>query len=194
MEIKKTLEIKAKLETLLSQRAADLEAVKKEILADNEAAKKAEAALEAATRKNDIEAYQKAKASKLKAEDSSEMHSAIADTLSHKELISEADYTRLADTVLNEAKNLELEAQKNLLKLAGEMKSLGVELEEAQTTINDILSLLQHDVYRDADRRIKDRRPINPSDKLQVNFWDTIWLAQSAVNSHAYKDITEGKK
>lgn len=180
---------------ILSDRAAETEELVEQVKRDAVAIADANKAMDAATIVGDVKAYQKAKAERRDASDAKEMHDARLDALNKKPLISKADYEKAVGDIYSEIAALEDKTKQNIAKLSESMESLTLDLQEAINQANKVLHTLQHDVYRDADRKVNSRgeRMFLPHEDKKIEKWDTINWGKAGVMHLQYLKYT-GRK
>ena len=157
MEIKKTTdkisEIGGVVAKMLTDRDAEIEALKKQLPEDAAAITAAEEAMQTATDAGDLKKYSQAKAARHDAADAEEMHKNRLNKLEGQPLLTKTEYEKLVADLHGEINDLENLTKGKLYALAAEMKAESEEFEKAVDSANKVLFTLQHDVYRDADRK-----------------------------------------
>ncbi len=190
--VTKAEEMAKKILSDRTKETAELEAkVKQEAIAIEEANK----AMEVATIAGNVKAYQKAKADRRDAADAKEMHDARLNALNHKPLISKADYEKAVAEIYAEIAGIDDKAKQNLTKLSEQMEAEILELQEDIKKANEVLHLLQHNVYRDADRKTDAQgEPLFlPHEDKKIEKWETINWGKAGVMHPQYTRYT-GRK
>ena len=151
--LKKVEEIGNVVNKMLADRDEEIENLKQQLPKDAAAITAAEEAMQTATDAGDVKAYSKAKSDRHDATDAQEMHKSRLNKLEGQPLISEGEYKKLLADLYGEVDKLENLTKEKLFMSAREMKDTAEEFEEAVNFANKILFALQHDIYRDADRK-----------------------------------------
>lgn len=183
------VEAREKIEAILAGRRNSEKHVAEVLEADTAALQKAEEDVQKAVTSNDLDAYQKAKKELQTAKDSKELHTAWAETVKRTPAITSEEYDSLVSAIYAELDALEDATMQIVVKLADEMAAAGEQLKAAQNEANTVLEKLQHDIYKDADRRhSKDGRVISATDAKIITKWDTINYAVSPTQHYRYNE------
>lgn len=180
---------------ILSDRASETEALVEQVEKEDQAIAAANSAMEKATTAGDVKAYQKAKAERRDASDAKEMHEARLNALNHKPLISKADYEKAVAEIYSEVAAVENQSKQRIAELSEKMEGEALFLQEAVNAANRALHGLQHDVYRDADRRRDSNGDVLflAHDEKKIEKWDTINWGRTGVMNLQYLKYT-GRK
>lgn len=183
------------VERILSNRERETADLTEQIKEAAEAIAEFNKAMEEAIVSGDTQAYQAAKAQRRDAEDVKEMLEARLNALDHKALISRTDYEKAVTAIYEEIEALDDQKKQKLVTLSDQMAAEAMELEEATSKANEVLGRLQHEVYRDADRR---RTPngeviMISSEEKAVDKWPTIAWGRLGVTSQQYAACVGGE-
>ena len=182
-------EAREKIAAILTGRENVEQHIKEVMAADEAARQQAEDDVRKAVASSDLDAYQQAKKALQTAKDSKEMHTAWAETIQRTPAITSEEYDSLVSAIYKELDALEDATMQTVVKLADEMAAAGEQLKAAQNEANTVLEKLQHDVYKDADRRhSKDGRVISATDAKIITKWDTINYAVSPTQHYRYNE------
>lgn len=182
-------EAREKIAAILAGRENVEQHIKEVMAADEAARQQAEDDVRKAVASSDLDAYQQAKKALQTAKDSKEMHTAWAETIQSTPAITSEEYDSLVSAIYAELDALEDATMQTVVKLADEMAAAGEQLKAAQNEANTVLEKLQHDVYKDADRRHgKDGRVISATDAKIITKWDTINYAVSPTQHYRYNE------
>ena len=194
-ELKATIETEKKVEKILSGCKAEREKLIGMIEEESQGIPAAFEAMDAATASGNLEAYQAAKKKRADLIDAKEMHEKRLKDLNEKPLISKAEYEEAVAGIYAEFASFDDKAKAKLRELSDQMYAVSIELAEATSRANDVLTKLQTDVYRDADRTRSGKGNIIPmaTETKAVNKWDTISWGQTGVKSPQYQTYT-GRK
>lgn len=178
--------------TVLTNRENEVAELKALLDKDAAAIAAANEAMDAATNGGDLKAYQTAKRERQDASDALEMHTARLSALEKKPLISKADYDQAISSVYSEIEQLDTKAKQDLAQLSEQMEKIVTDLQDAISEANRVLQVLQHDVYRDADRRLNNKGDIimTPSEDKRINKADTISWGRAGVLHSQYARFT----
>lgn len=151
--------------------------------------------IEQATIEGDIKAYQKAKAERADVLDSKEMHERRLTMIDAEPLITKGEYEDAIKAIYAEIAALDDATKQTLAKLSEEMEKAATELQDALNKANDVCHLLQHDIYRDADRtRTHNGTMLQlPNENKHIDKWETVNWGMTAVRHHQYSEYT-GRK
>ncbi len=179
----------AEVKTILAKREAELNTLAEQIDRETAAIVKAKEDMEAATAAGDLKAYQLAKNARRDAEDAKEMHEARINNLNDKPLISQSEYEKTVANIYAEIAALDGKTKENLASLSDQMNDEAEKLKQAQEEANKVLRQLQHDLYRDADRKGPGGHLL--ADKLKaVDKWETINWGKAGVTHYQYSQYT----
>ena len=185
-----TKKVEEMVQKILADRIAELEVLKTKLEADEEAINAATDAMNAATVSGDVKAYQAAKAVRRDAEDSREMHETRRGALNESPLISKAAYEEAVQAIFGDVEKQNQAARTKLYELSNEMNAAAQEMRETQSYANRVLSQLQNEVYRGADRSINDRtgehNNFRNEDK-RVDLQSTIIWGECAAKHYQYR-------
>lgn len=143
------------LETLVKEifdnRTKELNELEKAIEADNASMDSARDRLEKATTNNNLEEYRQAKADLALANDRKELHKGRLNQLKNKPLITDIEYTKQVNEVLESAKDQQEKATKKAVELIKQLEALADEVGTYTMRANSVLERFYKDVYRSAD-------------------------------------------
>ena len=181
-------EAREKIATILTGRENVEQHIKEVMAADEAARQQAEEDVRKAVATSDLDAYQKAKKELQTAKDSKELHTAWAESIRSTPAITSEEYDSLVSAIYAELDALEDATMQKAVKLADDMAALGEQLKAAQNEANTVLEKLQHDVYKDADRRRnKEGKVLGVAmDAKIITKWDTINYAVSPTQHYWY--------
>ena len=149
-------EVETMVTEILTARSAEHAALRSLLAADEQTISEAEEAMSNAKAAGNVEAYETAKNERSGAIDAKEIHVAQIEMLRNQPLISKADYEKAVSDIYAEVAALENETEKQLALLSDQMNSAANTLIETMNHANEVLSRLQHEVYRDADPEKKE--------------------------------------
>lgn len=142
-----------KAQDLIDKRQEEIELLQQKARESEESAKNAWESMEQCMIDDDIKGYRKAKSEKLAADDAVEMYRTKLERLKEKPLITKEDYdARLIDIkqIWNDAGNA---ARNEIQALASKISEIMGCYYGITERTNACLHLLQHDIYKDADRQ-----------------------------------------
>lgn len=149
------------LETLVKdifdKREKELNELEKAIEADNASMTSARDQLEKATTNNNLEDYRQAKADLAFTNDRKELHKGRLNQLKKKPLITDIEYTKQVNEVLESVKDQQEKATEKALELITELEALADEVGTYTARANGVLERLYKDVYRSADLTDQER-------------------------------------
>lgn len=150
------------LETLVKEifdkREQELNELEKAIEADNASAAIARDQLEKATTENNLENYRHAKADLAFTQDRKDLHEGRLSQLKRKALITDIEYTKHVNEVLESVKDRQEKATKKAVELIAELEALADEAGSYTMRANRALERLYKDVYRSADLTDQERK------------------------------------
>ncbi len=150
------------LETLVKdifdKREQELNELEKAIEADNASMDSAREQLEKATTNNNLEDYRQAKADLAFTNDRKELHKGRLNQLKKKPLITDIEYTKQVNEVLESVKDRQEKATKKAVELIAELEALADEAGSYTMRANRALERLYKDVYRSADLTDQERK------------------------------------
>lgn len=192
-----TTEIEAKIAKVMAANEAEIETIRKRLAEATREIRVQYDKMEAATSGLDSSTYHDANDARLKAVEEKEMLTTRLDLLKspHLPIISENDYQSAVKAIQDEMDALDKKTQARLAELAEEASELAESLLEAGAYANKVLEKLQHDLYRDADRRkAKDGTCLGYLDKKNCgSFGDTVEWGNTLIRHYKYEKST-GKK
>lgn len=146
-------ETKERIKELTESKAAELLSIQVSITEAKTKKEAANLAIKAATENTDIEAYDKAKADRRKAESEIEMYSARYNMLKNKELVSEEESDRTIDELLSYeeeiAAKFEFDIQEPLKEIKRILEEYNQEVKDTEITIESWTKCI-HANYRSA--------------------------------------------
>lgn len=183
-------EAREKIAAILTGRENVEQHIKEVMAADEAARQQAEEDVRKAVATSDLDAYQKAKKELQTAKDSKELHTAWAESIRSTPAITSEEYDSLVSAIYAELDALEEATMQKAVRLADDMAALGEQLKAAQNEANTVLEKLQHDVYKDADRRRnKEGKVLGVAmDAKIITKWDTINYALSPAQHYRYNE------
>lgn len=199
MELETVNTAASMIDRILADREAKRASLEEKQEKEYDALSAAEEAMQAAADAGDIKAYRKGKAARQAAADAIEMYERHLFKVTGKDLITTADYEKTIADIHAEIKQTEEKTKEKLFLLSSKMKAAADELETAVRNANKVISRLQHDLYRDADRMITvngDTMYILDENRA-VNATATINWGKVAADQYQYKLYKfkmEGKK
>lgn len=163
-------EVRERIGNLISAKEAELENIRRHLSEAESARREAVEAMKQATESTDVEAYGKAKAAKITAENTIEMYTTRMNQLSAKEFVTEEESDRVIDSLIeyqNKRTEAFVEAARGpieeLTRILAEYRS---DYEEASQTVHTWTSSI-HANYRtprtqhpDGSRRSKTPAPV----------------------------------
>jgi len=195
MSLQSIEKAKKRIEEIKKNRVKEEADIADQIRNLEEDLKRAETAAADAVNRMDVTAYKKANAQKEDARIQKEMYEARRDTLKASALISDIEYNNLVSAIMDEVKALEDAQAVKMVRLAEDCAKAAAGLRSAQKDANACLRILQHDIYRDADRPIlnKETRAMDARTEKKIDIWDIITWLEGPILDDAYTTTT-GKK
>ena len=144
-------EIEAKLSTLKSTNLTDIEKYQENIVKAKQALKIASEKLTTAEETADLEAYNKAKDGIWSSQNAIELYQKQLDKSQNTPLVSKDEYNQLVSDIEKTADKLQDELNIKGAKLMAELKALADESNAVYHKADELLSIAQYDIYKDAD-------------------------------------------
>ena len=152
-----------------------------------------ERAAKAEMLRGNVEEYQQHKASMEAAKEIRAAHEERAEILKGKALITAEEYDEMVNAIIDEAKAQRLKAIKDIVNYINKAAEVGADLCEAYTDADEVLGVLQNDVYRNADRPHDSiGRPINwiGSKAIPRECWGIVEWIQEIIDHPVYRGCT----
>ena len=144
-------EIETELSSLKSTNLADIEKYQGNIVKANQALKIANEKLTTAEETADLEAYNKAKDGIWSSQNAIELYQKQLDKSQNTPLVSKDEYNQLVSDIEKTADKLQDELNIKGAKLMAELKALADESNAVYHKADELLSIAQYDIYKDAD-------------------------------------------
>ena len=144
-------EIETELSSLKSTNLADIEKYQGNIVKANQALKIANEKLTTAEETADLEAYDKAKGDISTSQHAIELYQKQLDKLEDTPLVSKDEYNQMVSDIEKAADKLQDELNIKGAKLMAELKALADESNAVYHKADELLSIAQYDIYKDAD-------------------------------------------
>ena len=144
-------EIETELSSLKSTNLADIEKYQGNIVKANQALKIANEKLTTAEETADLEAYDKAKGDISISQHAIELYQKQLDKLQNTPLVSKDEYNQMVSDIEKVADKLQDELNIKGAKLMAELKALADESNAVYHKADELLSIAQYDIYKDAD-------------------------------------------
>ena len=144
-------EIESKLSSLKSTNLADIEKYQENIVKANQALKIASEKLTTSEETADLEAYNKAKDGIWSSQNAIELYQKQLDKSQNTPLVPKDDYNQLVSDIEKAADKLQDELNIKGAKLMAELKALADESNAVYHKADELLSIAQYDIYKDAD-------------------------------------------
>ena len=144
-------EIETELSSLKSTNLADVEKYQGNIVKANQALKIANEKLTTAEETADLEAYNKAKEDIWTSQHAIELYQKQLDKLEDTPLVSKDEYNQMVSDIEKVADKLQDELNIKGAKLMAELKALADESNAVYHKADELLSIAQYDIYKDAD-------------------------------------------
>lgn len=144
-------EIEAKLSSLKSTNLTDIEKYQENIVKAKQALKIASEKLTTAEETADLEAYNKAKDGIWSSQNAIELYQKQLDKSQNTPLVSKDEYNQLVSDIEKTADKLQDELNIKGAKLMAELKALADESNAVYHKADELLSIAQYDIYKDAD-------------------------------------------
>ncbi len=144
-------EIESKLSTLKSTNLTDIEKYQENIVKAKQALKIASEKLTTSEETADLEAYNKAKDGIWSSQNAIELYQKQLDKSQNTPLVSKDEYNQLVSDIEKTADKLQDELNVKGAKLMAELKALADESNAVYHKADELLSIAQYDIYKDAD-------------------------------------------
>ncbi|MBW9331116.1 hypothetical protein D9N18_07085 [Lactococcus raffinolactis] len=144
-------EIESKLSTLKSTNLTDIEKYQENIVKAKQALKIASEKLTTSEETADLEAYNKAKDGIWSSQNAIELYQKQLDKSQNTPLVSKDEYNQLVSDIEKAADKLQDELNIKGAKLMAELKALADESNAVYHKADELLSIAQYDIYKDAD-------------------------------------------
>lgn len=144
-------EIESKLSSLKSTNLTDIEKYQENIVKAKQALKIASEKLTTAEETADLEAYNKAKDGIWSSQNAIELYQKQLDKSQNTPLVSKDEYNQLVSDIEKTADKLQDELNIKGAKLMAELKALADESNSVYHKADELLSIAQYDIYKDAD-------------------------------------------
>ena len=144
-------EIEAKLSSLKSTNLTDIEKYQENIVKANQALKIANEKLTTSEETADLEAYNKAKDGIWSSQNAIELYLKQLDKSQNTPLVSKDEYNQMVSDIEKTADKLQDELNIKGAKLMAELKALADESNAVYHKADELLSIAQYDIYKDAD-------------------------------------------
>ena len=144
-------EIESKLSSLKSTNLTDIEKYQGNIVKAKQALKIANEKLTTAEETADLEAYNKAKDGIWSSQNAIELYQKQLDKSKNTPLVPKDEYNQLVSDIEKTADKLQDELNIKGAKLMAELKALADESNAVYHKADELLSIAQYDIYKDAD-------------------------------------------
>ena len=144
-------EIETELSSLKSTNLTDIEKYQGNIVKANQALKIANEKLTTAEETADLEAYNKAKDGIWSSQNAIELYQKQLDKSQNTPLVPKDEYNQLVSDIEKTADKLQDELNIKGAKLMAELKALADESNAVYHKADELLSIAQYDIYKDAD-------------------------------------------
>ena len=144
-------EIEAKLSSLKSTNLTDIEKYQENIVKAKQALKIASEKLTTSEETADLEAYNKAKDGIWSSQNAIELYQKQLDKSKNTPLVPKDEYNQLVSDIEKTADKLQDELNIKGAKLMAELKALADESNAVYHKADELLSIAQYDIYKDAD-------------------------------------------
>ena len=144
-------EIESKLSSLKSTNLTDIEKYQENIVKANQALKIASEKLTTSEETADLEAYNKAKDGIWSSQNAIELYQKQLDKSKNTPLVPKDEYNQLVSDIEKTADKLQDELNIKGAKLMAELKALADESNAVYHKADELLSIAQYDIYKDAD-------------------------------------------
>lgn len=143
-------EIQKKMKEKLSENKAEIQKYVDKIEEAEKLQKKAEADLLAAEAEVDVDKYNKAKNAIWSATHAKELYLKQKDKLKQEQLVSKSEYTQTLKEIAQLADKAHEEQNKRAAALIAELKNISEESNETSALANDLMHLLQRELYKES--------------------------------------------
>ena len=144
-------EIETELSSLKSTNLTDIEKYQENIVKAKQALKIASEKLTTAEETADLEAYNKAKDGIWSSQNAIELYQKQLDKSKNTPLVPKDEYNQLVSDIEKTADKLQDELNIKGAKLMAELKALADESNAVYHKADELLSIAQYDIYKDAD-------------------------------------------
>lgn len=144
-------EIETELSSLKSTNLADIEKYQENIVKANQALKIASEKLTTAEETVDLEVYNKSKDDIRSSQNAIELYQKQLDKSQNTPLVSKDEYNQMVSDIEKTADKLQDELNIKGAKLMAELKALADESNAVYHKADELLSIAQYDIYKDAD-------------------------------------------
>lgn len=144
-------EIESKLSSLKSTNLTDIEKYQENIVKAKQALKIANEKLTTAEETVDLEVYNKSKDDIRSSQNAIELYQKQLDKSQNTPLVSKDEYNQLVSDIEKTADKLQDELNIKGAKLMAELKTLADESNAVYHKADELLSIAQYDIYKDAD-------------------------------------------
>lgn len=144
-------EIESKLSSLKSTNLTDIEKYQENIVKAKQALKIASEKLTTSEETADLEAYNKAKDGIWSSQNAIELYQKQLDKSQNTPLVSKDEYNQMVSDIEKTADKLQDELNIKGAKLMAELKALADESNAVYHKADELLSIAQYDIYKDAD-------------------------------------------
>lgn len=144
-------EIETELSSLKSTNLTDIEKYQGNIVKANQALKIANEKLTTSEETADLEAYNKAKDGIWSSQNAIELYQKQLDKSQNTPLVPKDEYNQLVSDIEKTADKLQDELNIKGAKLMAELKALADESNAVYHKADELLSIAQYDIYKDAD-------------------------------------------
>ena len=144
-------EIESKLSSLKSTNLTDIEKYQENIVKAKQALKIASEKLTTSEETADLEAHNKAKDGIWSSQNAIELYQKQLDKSQNTPLVSKDEYNQLVSDIEKAADKLQDELNIKGAKLMAELKALADESNAVYHKADELLSIAQYDIYKDAD-------------------------------------------
>lgn len=144
-------EIRKRAEKIMTDASAQKLNIEKKIESANEMIKQSSEAMTTAYNDADVKAYHIAQDEIRSAKDALEMYDNQLKALDKQSLISEEEYERMSSDIIKELTEITEESKEKIFSLIEQIFTIRDDLNNAVKTGNDLLFILQAQVYRDRD-------------------------------------------
>lgn len=193
MILKASEEARNKAAELLNAAEKGRQDTAEQIQALNEQIAITEKEMNAALQTGNVEEYQRLKSTLEAAKDIKAAHEERAEILKGKALITQEEYEELTGAILAEAEAKRIKAIKEIVNYINKAAEAGADLCEAYTDADETLHIVQHDLYRNADRpHYKAGQPVGwIGDKcIPRAAWGIVEWIQAIIDNPTYRAAT----
>lgn len=185
--------LKDKVEKLINNFSAELDARNKDVEKANAQISGAENKMSVATVAGDPLAYSKAKQDKQRAEDAREMYQARVKQLKgDKPLVSREEYDADSREVKEELSQMCLEDKRKVVALCKQIEEIAKRNKQTIANANEVLIRYQRDVFHNWDRKKKNGKGefyVLPMTENKFEDFSLVWLWDRISDNKTYEDI-----